>query len=516
MRGALVLGLLLPAVALAAPRKPAAPRPPAQAAPPANDDRGMRKVLDEASCSGEYADSTLVLSSEAREFEHRPEANYSYCVRNTATYECLSYGLDGKIRKKPINVVAHGTAFAYREKNGEYFLLTNDHVATWPLVTEADQDISEVPAGCKKVAEDIRLVRDESDDYEPGQIVVQKVVTDPALDAAVLKTRQQLNIMPYRIGRSALLKAGNVVQVRGYPLGLMQATNGGKIVSASDVDREKVWHHTDFVMDALVTKGNSGSPVFAASCRTGALELVGLYHAGYKDSPALNVAIGIDQLHDLMDNFKRSKPPPDDSHDPIGPAERARIVEALQNPQTTPYFRVGDRIARARLLPDGHITFEIMDESFPAKDLVAITLEEAPSAKGGVLQLFSVSFEAAPIRRATPEDLDAEAQAVAGDLYAVVQRQFLLTLQYRASVTGAGRSREAYRRAGDLAKELESQRGEATDVLKSAFEVASRLPVVAAPMGSSPGDLTKSIVDLVSKVGQPSQTAAATPTSLQP
>ena len=40
-----------------------------------------------------------------------------------------------------------------------------------------------------------------------------------------------------------------------------------------------------------------------------ALELVGLYHAGYKGSPALNVAVGIDQLRDLMDNFKRSKQP---------------------------------------------------------------------------------------------------------------------------------------------------------------------------------------------------------------
>ena len=27
-----------------------------------------------------------------------PEANYSYCLRNTATYECLYYGPEGRIR----------------------------------------------------------------------------------------------------------------------------------------------------------------------------------------------------------------------------------------------------------------------------------------------------------------------------------------------------------------------------------------------------------------------------------
>jgi len=503
MRGAVILALLFPVLAEAAARKPVASRRENQPLTIAPDDHAFKRVLDEASCSGEYADAMLVLPAEAREFERRPESNYSYCLRNTAVYECLSYASDGKVKKKPISVVAHGAGFSYWGKNGDYFLLTNDHVASWPMVTDEDHEVDGVPAGCKKVDEELRIVKDENDDYVPGQIPVQKVVSDPILDAAVLKTRSQLNVMPYRVGRSALLKAGNVVQIRGYPLGLMQATNSGKIVNATDVDREKIWHHTDFVVDALVTKGNSGSPVFAVSCRTGALELVGLYHAGYKGSPALNVAVGIDQLHDLMDNFRKSKPPAEDGHNPLGPDDRKTLVEALQNPESTPYFRVGDRMARARLQADGHIVYDIFNDAFPAKDLVSISLEEAPNEKGGALQLFSVMGDSTPTRRAAPAELDAEAQRVAGDLYSLVQRQFLLTLKYRLAAKSAGHSRESFRHANDLARKLDGDKGEAADLMKSVGEIASRMPIVVGPVGSNPSELTRNIADMATKVAPP-------------
>jgi len=108
-------------------------------------------------------------------------------------------------------------------------------------------------------------------------------------DAAILKASQRLTILPYKIGKSAGLRQGNAVAVRGFPLGVMQAVSSGKVVNPYDRDQEQGWDHVDFVIDALLSAGNSGSPVFAVSCRTSEPELMGVFHAGYADATALNV-----------------------------------------------------------------------------------------------------------------------------------------------------------------------------------------------------------------------------------
>ncbi|MGC4114313.1 MAG: serine protease [Myxococcales bacterium] len=367
----------------------------------------IQKAIDAASCTGEYADAILALSPRAREFERLPEANYSYCLRNTATYECLYYGADGRIRKRNVTVTAHGTAFAYKEKNDEFFLLTNDHVATWPAVTADENDASGVPGGCKRIDEQLRLVRDESDDYEPGQVPVAKVASEPSLDAAILKSKSKLNLMPYRIGRSAMLKSGNVVEVRGFPLGLLQATNFGKVVTAYDHDREKAWDHVDFVTDALLARGNSGSPVLAVSCRTGELELVGLFHAGYRDSPALNAVVGIDQLREFMDTLKRTRSSRFDDT-PLTSEVRAAIAAALTHSEVMPFFKLGDRTARARL--DGTtIVFDLFHESFPSRDSVSLRLRDSPGEGAGVLESIGVETTTG-MRTVKAEAADAETQ----------------------------------------------------------------------------------------------------------
>ena len=50
-----------------------------------------------------------------------------------------------------------------------------------------------------------------------------RVAVDPLLDAAILKANQKLTVLPYKIGKSAGLRQGNAVEVRGFPLGVMQA-----------------------------------------------------------------------------------------------------------------------------------------------------------------------------------------------------------------------------------------------------------------------------------------------------
>src|SRR5205823_3163653 len=120
-------------------------------------------------------------------------------------------------------------------------------------------------------AEKASAILDASKDpfaFAIRHVALVKLMADPQADIAVLKAKKQLPLMSWRIGRSASLRPGNLVYVRGFPLGAFAALNTGKVLNPMTVDSEKGWNHTDFVVDALLSSGNSGSPVFAVTCRT--------------------------------------------------------------------------------------------------------------------------------------------------------------------------------------------------------------------------------------------------------
>src|SRR6185312_16125846 len=127
--------------------------------------------------------------------EHQP---YSFCVRNTVVYECLSYAADGSVRRTRRQAVAHGTAFAYRQEaaTGTTLLFTNEHVAEWPAVTPDGKTADGVPAGCKRVSENLRIVDNEQDDYEADDVSLTRIVADPQLDAPVLRAKATLPVLP--------------------------------------------------------------------------------------------------------------------------------------------------------------------------------------------------------------------------------------------------------------------------------------------------------------------------------
>jgi serine protease Do len=150
-----------------------------------------------AYCAGEYAEELSTLAPKARELERQ---SYSFCVRSTAVYECLSYGGDGGVRRARSSAVQHGTAFAYRRDGSDTLLLTNEHVAEWPMVTDQAHVVDGVPAGCKRVSENLRIVDNEQDGYENDDVVLQRVVSDARLDAAVLRAKTSCRSCP---GRSA-------------------------------------------------------------------------------------------------------------------------------------------------------------------------------------------------------------------------------------------------------------------------------------------------------------------------
>lgn len=418
-------------------RSPAAPQPASL----------LQQALSPAAspyCSGEYADDFAALSPAARAYDERSDKQYTYCVRTTAVYECLSYGVDGNLRRERRKAVAHGTAFAYRQLSGDTLLLTNEHVAEWPSVTDADHPIDGVPTGCKRVSDSLKIVDDESDAYDRDDIPLQRVVVDPQMDIAVLKSHTPLNIMPWKIGRSAALHERNVVQVRGFPLGAFKATSVGKVISAYDHDDDRDWDHDDFVVDALLSPGNSGSPVFAVSCKTGEFELVGVYHAGYTGGSALNVVVDIDQLRDLMFTLKRAARPKSEVATLDARSRSELYLLASQTPE--PFFPFGSLTAVARPRIDGSIFFELMPREFPVKTVPLVVLEDLPPTSPTEFGVLGRIWFGSPqgLKAYAHAALDSDTQAQLQHVLDGMRHDALAAFRYGSAARSGDSSRQQF------------------------------------------------------------------------
>ncbi len=429
-------------------------------------------------CVGEYADDLSAVLPRVREFERQ---SYSYCVRNTATYECLSYGIDGNVRKTRKRAVMHGTGFGYRQQSGETLLVTNQHVAEWPAVTDEEHPVEGVPHGCKKVSDALRVVDNESDAYERDDVTLTRVVADEKLDVAILRAHTLLHILPWKIGRSAALRERNVVEVRGFPLGAFQATNVGKVVSAFDRDSYHEWEHDDFVVDALLSSGNSGSPVLAVSCRTGEFELVGIYHAGYAEGSALNVVVGIDQVRDLLTTLKRSP----GRHDPANVALQARDRLKLNAP-ADPFFPFGPLTAQVRSRSDGALLFEVMSRDFPLRTHPILVLEDLPNTtqekdKDAFGDLGRIWFGGpGGLKPYARSDLDGDAQAAVTKLLDELRRDALDTFAFRAAAREGPSTRERF----DHMSRLERTLRRATLARREPAQIVNELAERLAPHGA--------------------------------
>ena len=461
-------------------------------------------------CAGDYADDFAALSRQAREFE-QAQPPYTYCIRSTAVYECPSYAADGTLKRARKKVVAHGTGFAYRQVDGETLLVTNEHVADWPAVTDAEHPVDEVPPGCKRVSDALRIVDDESDAYEPDDVPLSRVVVDPQLDIAVLRAKGSLPVMPWKLGRSAALRERNVVDVRGFPLGVLRANNVGKVVSAYDHDDQRDWDHDDFVVDALLSPGNSGSPVFAISCRTGEFELVGVYHAGYEGGSALNVVVGVDQLRELLSTLKRS---PRDRADAkaavLAHADRDRLLEHARRPGGA-FFPFGNLVAIVQARSDGGLVFEIEGREFPFRTTPALVLEDLPAEGtgfGAEGRMWAGNRQG--LREVGRSDLDAETLAQLGRLLEALRREALLSSGYRAAARRAMSSRAAFQEAARLERAVRHSAATRQDLGQSAIELSERLCPEVAEASASLEDAFA--VPPTGEAARPGQQAPGAPT----
>ena len=430
-------------------------------------------------CEGEYSDSLQAQSPRNREIEQGPRSQFSYLVRSSAKYECPFFGPDGKLRRRRVQASELGSAFAYEQSGGDTYLLTNEHVAAWPDVTDTVHRIDGVPEGCKRVEDKLRIVRDERDDFEPGQIALTRVAVDPLLDAAILKTSQKLTTIPFRMGKSAGLRQGNMVEVRGFPLGVMQAVSSGKVVNPYDRDQEQGWDHVDFVIDALLSEGNSGSPVLAVSCKSRLMELVGIYHAGYKGHGALNVVVGIDQLVEFMHKKKRVPRSPSSDGAPGAPsvADRARIKEALAS-GTLPLFDFGGLIMHAEVADDS-LLYQIYSRQFPLDDRRVVVIEDKSDEKGaGAFGTLGRLWVLSPTgwREWPQSELGADERDLLAHVADSLRLQILHTIDYRRALANPS-SADERRKGRDLSRALARDVPIARDLASNLLETAERLSV---------------------------------------
>lgn len=385
-------------------------------------------------CASRYADALSAMQPAARERESRPAADWVFCLRATAVYEHVSYGRGGKLVHSYVTKVRHGTGFAYRRRGAETLVATNQHVVAFPDVTVGD-DVEGVPPGSRRVRTEVRIVANEAEPDAPDQIVLRAALEDEAFDVAVLATPEPLKLAPYRFGRSADLRVGDAVLVRGYPLGAFLATNAGRVIGVGQRDVERGWDHEDFVVDALLNLGSSGSPVLAIGCDGGEPEIVGVYHAGYRNAQGLNVVVAIDQLRPALEELRaparpeaREEPPPD-------PGEARAVV--ARGPILMPFGRRAVRVE-----PRGAaVAFSILDASFPLSNRVELTIVDRGTASTGR----------------------------AGELRAALWEQLALVVRYRAVEAAPRRESEP---RGGLAARIRRREGDQEQLL-SAVQAAA-------------------------------------------
>ncbi len=425
-------------------------------------------------CSSTYADDFSVLSKSAIELANKPDANYTYCVRTTATYECLSYGSDGTIKRAKRQALAHGTAFAYRKQNSETMLLTNAHVADWPAVTDDDHPVAGVPMGCKRVSDLLHIVDNEKDTYEGDDIPLAKVVSDTALDMAVVKSKVALNLMPWKIGRSSALRDRNVVEVRGFPLGAFKATVQGRVTSAFDHDDYKDWDHDDFVVDAQLSGGNSGSPVVAVNCQTGEYELVGIFHADYSRGNSLNVVVHVDQVRELMTTLKRTTPLQGDSV-PLSGQVRRRLIDASAEMGHL-FVPFGALTVEARPRSDGAFVYSVFPRDFPMHGWPLFIIEDLDrSSEGCFGQLGRVwAGNARGLKEMAIDKLEAEDRIQIDRSLDALRRTALLVAAHRKATARAQTSRESADDLARLEREIRRLSSNARDVAQGLNDFADR------------------------------------------
>ena len=420
-------------------------------------------------CVGTYANDLAVLTARARLREAR--SRYTFCLRSSAVYQCLYYSPDGRVKKKKETAAVHCTAFAFRKAGKLTYLLTNEHIVGWPAVTTADARVDGVPAGCKRVSQTLAIVENEKDSYARDDVALQRVLVDPELDVAILKAPLKVAAIPFTLGQSAALQGGEAVLVRGFPLGAFRAVSTGKVSTPHDHDQEGRWDHVDVVIDAPLSGGNSGSPVLAVSCRRRRLELVGVFHAAYREGQGLNVAVGIDELRELLTTLK---PRRKKKHRQVrlAPKHRKQVLAWLGGKAPTPMIPFGGHTVGLRN-QGKRIFWDVYPRGFPLEGWRQAVIEDRPAPTFGRVGRVWFGGESGLRQRAFSELKPGEQHTVSVILE-MMQRHLLRVLRYRRDKPRSRASRGQHERLRALERAMARQRSRQRARLRALLDLAVR------------------------------------------
>src|SRR5207237_1829959 len=258
-----------------------------------------------------------------------------------------------------------------------------------------------------------------------------------------------------------------------------------KVVNPYTEDTERGWSHSDFVVDALLSAGNSGSPVFAVNCRTSAPELVGVFHAGYSDAAALNVVVSSDQLREELAT-RRVPKRAGGLHAEITAQDRDRLVKELFAEQSHSItFPYGGRIATVRLADPTTLRFSILDDDYPLVVKEGVTLVDRGvngfgTLDGIVVHVDGVAAEASPVL------LDAEVREHFDKLYDSLWHQVLGVVDYRSRLQRAQKSADAFAEAQQAKIRVRKRNGEQKELLGLCLFDADRAGAVAQRAVATP------------------------------
>lgn len=180
-----------------------------------------------------------------------------HCVRSESVYRRVGKGEQPTLKKK-----GYGTAFAYKNEDGETYLTTNHHVVASPDSFHRFENrpgYGIVLSRYAKISERHTLVDNALDKEPEDDINVDKVRQDKDLDIAILKSPKELYVSDRFVFDSSINpRRGEEAYILGFPKALVQAQTRGVIAQQGFEGYEKKYD----ALDVNGTFGNSGSPYF--------------------------------------------------------------------------------------------------------------------------------------------------------------------------------------------------------------------------------------------------------------
>jgi serine protease Do len=213
------------------------------------------------------------------------------------------------------------------------------------------------------------------------------------------------------------------------------------------------------------------------SCRTGELELVGIYHAGYKDAQGLNVVVAVDQLREVLETRKapRRDAARSDAQD------RRRLLARLRAAPSPFFMPFADRTVRVAAQP-GAVRFDVLDADFPLSSGVDIALV----GRGDLAEPAAVVLPRSGDREVAWSTVEPALRDPAQRLHDALWRQLGHVLSFRDAEARGRDSPDARAALSSAAARVRGRRGDEKEILQAVDIEAEDLAWAAAEGDAQP------------------------------